>query len=287
VAVRLAEKAKPKKQRDPVIMEGLKLAANGSYGKSNEESSFLYDPEYTMKTTINGQLSLSMLIEDILIHSDSLLLQANTDGITLRIRKSDLDKVLNICKAWEKTTKLVLEYAYYSKMVIRDVSNYLAVYDNGEIKHKGAFEIDKEIYKNPSMRIVPIALEKFFVEGIPVEKTIHDCKDIYDFCLMTRVKKGWQLEYSVWDKTTFSTKTIICPKTQRYYASNTGVYLMKRNTGGGKGSDSSALAGQSVTLFNKYEERSIKDYNIDYQFYVNECNKIIDKICPLTNLSLF
>ena len=62
---------------------------------------------------------------------------------------------------------------------------------------------------------------------------------------------------------------------------------MKRNTGGGKGSDSSALAGQSVTLFNKYEERSIKDYNIDYQFYVNECNKIIDKICPLTNLSLF
>ena len=258
-----------------------------SYGKSNEESSFLYDPEYTMKTTINGQLSLSMLIEDILLHSDSTLLQANTDGITLRIRKSDLDKVLSICKNWEKITKLVLEYAYYSKMVIRDVSNYLAVYTNGEIKHKGAFEIDKEIYKNPSMRIVPIALEKFFVEGIPVEETIRECTDIYDFCLMTRVKKGWQLEYSIWDKETKSPKVIECPKTQRYYASNTGVYLMKRNVGDGKGSDSSALAGQSVTLFNRFEKKPFKEYNIDYQFYINEFNKIIDKICPPTNLSLF
>lgn len=287
VSVRLTEKAKPKKERDPVIMEGLKLAANGSYGKSNEESSFLYDPEYTMKTTINGQLSLSMLIEDILLHTDSTLLQANTDGITLRIRKSDLEQVLNICKNWEKVTKLVLEYAYYSKMVIRDVSNYLAVYTNGEIKHKGAFEIDKEIYKNPSMRIVPIALEKFFVEGIPIEDTIRGCKDIYDFCLMTRVKKGWQLEYSIWDKETGAPKVIECPKTQRYYASNKGVYLMKRNVGEGKGSDSSALAGQAVTLFNKFEKKSLKEYDIDYQFYINECNKIIDKICPITNLSLF
>ena len=33
VSVRLAEKEKPKKERDMVIMEGYKLAANGSYGK--------------------------------------------------------------------------------------------------------------------------------------------------------------------------------------------------------------------------------------------------------------
>ena len=45
---------------------------------------------------------------------------------------------------------------------------------------------------------------------------------------------------------------------------------------------------ESVDITNKDSiEKWIKDYNIDYQFYVNECNKIIDKICPLTNLSLF
>ena len=78
VSVRLDEKEKPKKDRDPVIMEGYKLAANGAYGKSNEESSFLYDPKYTMSTTINGQLLLSMLLEEILMKSKSILLQGNT-----------------------------------------------------------------------------------------------------------------------------------------------------------------------------------------------------------------
>jgi hypothetical protein len=94
----LAEKAKPKKERDPVIMEGLKLAANGSYGKSNEESSFLYDPLYTMRTTINGQLLLTMLIEDILINTSAKLLQGNTDGATVYIKRSELDLCLELCK---------------------------------------------------------------------------------------------------------------------------------------------------------------------------------------------
>ena len=69
-------------------------------------------------------------------------------------------------------------------MAIVDVSTYIAVYEDGSIKHKSDFEIDKELHKNPSMRIVPIALEKYFVEGIPVEETIKNHKDIFDFCLM-------------------------------------------------------------------------------------------------------
>ena len=79
----MAEKEKPKKERDMVIMEGYKLAANGAYGKSGEESSFLYDPKYTMSTTINGQLLLSMLLEEILMKSKSILLQGNTKELVL------------------------------------------------------------------------------------------------------------------------------------------------------------------------------------------------------------
>ena len=79
VVTRLNEKEKPKKLRDMVIMEGYKLFVNGAYGKSNEESSFIYDPLYTMKTTITGQLSLSMLIERLTIHiPDIQWIQANT-----------------------------------------------------------------------------------------------------------------------------------------------------------------------------------------------------------------
>ena len=80
---RLAEKKKPKEERDLVIVEGLKLAANGTYGKTNEEKSWLYDPEYTLKTTISGQLFISMWLEKICENiPDCTVLQVNTDGIT-------------------------------------------------------------------------------------------------------------------------------------------------------------------------------------------------------------
>ena len=79
VSVRLNEKKKPKKERDFVIVEGFKLAANGSYGKTNEEKSWLYDPLYTMKTTISGQILISMWADKLVSASPSLqILQINT-----------------------------------------------------------------------------------------------------------------------------------------------------------------------------------------------------------------
>ena len=60
---RLAEKHKPKADRDVVLIEGYKLILNGAYGKSNESKSFLYDPLYTFKTTIAGQCFICMWSE--------------------------------------------------------------------------------------------------------------------------------------------------------------------------------------------------------------------------------
>ena len=60
---RLAEKHKPKAERDNVLIEGYKLILNGTYGKSNEDKSFLYDPMYTFKTTIAGQCFIAMWAE--------------------------------------------------------------------------------------------------------------------------------------------------------------------------------------------------------------------------------
>lgn len=242
--------------------------------KSNEESSFLYDPLYTMRTTINGQLLLTMLIENIILETNATLLQGNTDGATFYIQRTQLNKCLDICKEWEQKTKLMLEYSYYKMMAIVDVSTYLAVYENGEIKHKSDFEIDKELHKNPSMRIVPIALEKYFVENIPVEQTIKNHNDIYDFCLMTRCPKKFDLYYYSIKNDSIDKQKL--SKTTRYFASKSGGTLFKINNE--TGSSTGVLIGQYVTLFNKYYELPISEYNIDYNFYINECNKIIEKI---------
>lgn len=64
---------------------------------------------------------LSMLAERLMDIDKLQLIQINTDGLTVKLHKHLLELYYNICKEWEELTKLQLEYAEYSKMVIRDV----------------------------------------------------------------------------------------------------------------------------------------------------------------------
>jgi len=59
---------------------------------------------------------------------------------------------------------------------------------NKKIKSKGFFEINKVVgsepayHKDNSFRVIPLALQEYFVNNIPVEKTIYNHTNIYDFC---------------------------------------------------------------------------------------------------------
>ena len=53
----------------------------------------------TMQICINGQLSIAMLIDLLEQDLEDLeVIQANTDGITIRIKKTDKSKMHDICK---------------------------------------------------------------------------------------------------------------------------------------------------------------------------------------------
>ena len=283
VSKRLEEKKKPKKERDFVIVEGFKLAANGSYGKTNEEKSWLYDPLYTMKTTISGQIFISMWAEYICENIPEVtILQINTDGITFRLPKKYKEKLLNLSDEITTRCKLTYEMNEYNKMVIRDVNNYSARYTDGNIKHKGDFEINKELHKDPSMKIVPIALEKYFFENVPIKETIINHSNIYDFCLRLKVNKGASAMYKTINEDGRLNVQILSKNT-RYYISNRGGILYKQFA---TNQISGINVGYSSILFNKYVEKSMIDYNINYQFYISECNKIINQI-ESKQLSLF
>jgi len=110
------------KKTHPAENLALKLALNGSYGKSNSEYSALYDPAYTMKTTVNGQLLLCMLSERFMEEiPDCTMIQINTDGMTVRVHKNYVEQMKSICRRWETLTGLELEDVMYSKMIIKDV----------------------------------------------------------------------------------------------------------------------------------------------------------------------
>lgn len=124
IDARLAEKHKPKDQRDNVLIEGYKLILNGTYGKSNEEKSFLYDPLYTFKTTIAGQIFICMWAERwVKVCPRLKFIQTNTDGQTLYVPREDLDKIRKVNDQLTEETGLTIEETVYSKMCVRDVSN--------------------------------------------------------------------------------------------------------------------------------------------------------------------
>lgn len=254
------------------------------YGKSGEESSILYDPLYTMRTTIGGQMFLSLWTEKLVKAIPEIkFIQHNTDGISYLLPRKDLDKAKLVSKEMTQLTGLYIEDNIYSKMIIRDVNNYISVYEDGNTKLKGCFEIDKEFHKDPSMRIVPIALKEFFVNNIPIEQTIKNHKNIYDFCLRLKTNSKSTPIYEYVENGEVKKKTL--PRTTRYYISNhINAGILYKDFGDDR--ISNVNVGYNAILFNKYEEKEFSEYKIDYNFYIREAMKIVNSIID-KQLTLF
>jgi hypothetical protein len=273
VNTRITEKLKPKVERDYTIIELFKLIINAIYGKSNEPTSFLYDPSYTMKTTITGECCLSMLIETLHEIPEIEYLNSNTDGLIVKFPREYLPLYFDICKEWESITNLSLEFNEYKKLIQRDVSNYIAVYTNNDLKLKGCFEIDQELHKNPSMRIVPIALRDYFVYNKPIKETIENHADILDFCIMTKCNKDYLLKTR--KVTSNGIETINKGRILRYYIGGMCEELLKCSLN--SGAESAICKGYGIKDLNDCVGDKIS-FNVNYSFYIKECRKIIDAI---------
>lgn len=85
-------------------------------------------------------------------------------------------------------------------------------------------------------------------------------------------------KYSVWYK------GVKQQRLNRYYPSTKGAYIYKSKDGGI--TLNHMMKGQPVELFNNFILKNTKSYNIDYQYFISECNKIIELLEP-KQLSLF
>lgn len=211
----------------------LKLALNGVYGKSNDIYSPFLDPRYTMQVTINGQLMLAMLAEQLMKIPGLKMIQFNTDGLTYKCPRNYVDSAMKISEWWESLTKLELEHAHYSRMCVRDVNNYLAVkVDSGKVKRIGAYAYElamddpatRELAwnKNQGAVVVPKAAEAFLVHGVPVDQFIRSHDDVMDFMLRTKVPRSAKLIGRTPGQPDQPLQNIT-----RYYVSNNGQKLVK------------------------------------------------------------
>lgn len=214
---------------------------------------------------------------------DMMMIAANTDGITIKINKEYESLYYNICKQWELDTHLILEYAYYSKMVIVDVNNYLSIYTNGKTKCKGSFEFENlPLHKNKSALITRIAIFNHFTKRIPIEETIRNHTNIFDFCIGARTKSDSKFFYL-----NKNGKEYPLSKTIRYFISNKGVIIKKRFTENNRISylNVHPQKGRSwyQTMLNKVDPNQ-KEYDINYNYYIKQANDDIYDLMPKTTL---
>ncbi|QWM90844.1 DNA polymerase [uncultured phage cr19_1] len=321
------ERIEAKHNGDKVKNETLKLALNGLSGNLQNEHNFCYSPEAVMKIRINGQLLLLMLAEK-LTQVGCRIIQANTDGLFVLLKKDNYQQVNTICRNWEQLTKLTLEEERFEAMYQYAINDYIAVttlypdmkkrFLSGEtiirkstkkpytcieeiqedfIKTKGMFITKVLLGKGLSAKIIPEAIIKYFVDGIPVEQTIKECKDIKKFLMSEKTGKQWHVEYMNEEQ----------QRTNRFYASTNGGYLWKwKDTGHKEGEiitytepyvgehkyKASArqyqnmLTASGVTLLNKFDDKPIEERKINYRYYLREALKIIEELQP-RQLELF
>jgi hypothetical protein len=258
------------------IVGALKLAVNSVYGKSSDMQSWLYDRQYTMFTTITGELSLMMLIEQYELNGINVI-SANTDGVTVRIKKTLIPKMHEINKWWCEITQYQLSRTDYSKIIFSNVNDYLAIDINGEVKKKGDFLTDFELHKNKSARVVPIALERYFINNIPVEDTIRSHKNLYDFCL--RQKATRDFHYEGVDRQT--NERTIYDKLIRYYVSDKGLKLLKvkNDSCDTKAAKISQVeAGEWLSTVCNHLPKNSSVENVNHQYYIDKAENMILKI---------
>tara|TARA_R110002124_G_scaffold47290_1_gene140917 strand:- start:17698 stop:19767 length:2070 start_codon:yes stop_codon:yes gene_type:complete len=290
----------PKKQF-PLENKAIKLALNTVYGVSNDKSSIFYDPLYTMSITLNGQLLLCMLAEQLLKVPRLKLIQINTDGVTYQTDEKYRDHCAALNKWWEDLTKLELESVDYAAMYIMNVNNYIAEYTDGELKRKSSYEYNMEAnsewHKDFSARIVARAAEQALVHGIPVIQTILAEKDLSQFMLRTKVKRSDRLMFSR------NGESEEIQRVSRFYAANDGGTMEKLSVPTEKqqakwnegihyvhcdypdkyvckAPDSTAkLSGKYyVVPPNQRREIPIRSESILSDFRVQHCNSLVDSI---------
>lgn len=258
------------------IVGALKLAVNSVYGKSSDMQSWIYDRQLTMFTTITGELSLLMLVEAYELAGIHVI-SANTDGVTIMLDKSLSDKMHEINKWWMGITKYELERTDYQKIIFSTVNDYLAIKTDGEVKKKGDFLTDFELHKNKSARIIPIALEQWYINGVPVADYIPTHNNIYDFCLRQKATKDFH--YEGIDRTTGSKSTY--NKLIRYYISNIGEKLLKvknEDSTSGAAAISQVEAGDWLATVCNYLPATTTTENVDFSYYIDKAEDMIAKI---------
>lgn len=167
----------------------MKIVLNGTYGASKDKNNPLFDPLQANNVCIAGMTTLTMLIEMLEdeFGSDMRLIQSNTDGILVKLRDESLySRYVEICDYWTKLVRLDLEHDVYTRVIQKDVNNYVIIDAKGKYKSKGAY-VKKLNVMDYDLPIVNKAVLHYLVHGTPVEETINNENRLKEFQKIVKI----------------------------------------------------------------------------------------------------
>lgn len=190
-SLRLKREGK-KKEREPY-----KRICNITYGAEGDAFNPMYDPLHRNLVCVFGQVLIIDLLEKI---EDLIeLLQSNTDGIFIKLNRSDVPELKRRVEEWEKRTGLKMSYEAFTAIYQKDVNNYIAV-PEGELydekgkprwHSKGGYvkELTDLDYDLP---IVNEAVKMYMLCGTPVETTVNSCYELKKFQKIVKLSNKYK-----------------------------------------------------------------------------------------------
>ncbi|AXH74552.1 MAG: DNA polymerase [crAssphage sp. isolate ctbg_1] len=254
----------------------LKIVINSIYGKMGDQYSDLYDRLAVLSVTINGQLMVMMLCEELELNGIEVI-SANTDGIVVKLTADKKPVFDKITEDWCRLTKFSADSEEYKAYVNRDINNYCIEELNGKRTYKGAlnpYMYLVDLQKGYDMPIVAQAVVNYFLDDKPIMETLYEATNILDFCKTQNIGRQFHVEVAhVKDDK-------ICieeyQRYVRYYVAHNGNDVFKvHNINNTK---SSLCSGFKVKIINSLDDERIELRNINYTYYYKECMKIIDPI---------
>lgn len=260
-----------KAKKDP-RQQIYKILINATFGAMKSEFNNLFDPKQANNICINGQIILTQLILELSPYCQ--LIQSNTDGIVVKYKKVDYDKIINIVQDFSKKFKLSFDIDKIIKIAQRDVNNYAIQFEDGYIEAKGRFaKFNGGNFMQNSLTIIDKALVNYYIYDIPVHQTVIDCyknNDLAPFQIIAKMGSTYDGMYYEYGEEG-DTKLIPTQKVNRVFATNDKKYwgIYKR-----KGDSYQKIANTSEHNIIHNEELSTFDKSkLDLNYYINLCKK--------------
>jgi hypothetical protein len=182
---------------DKLRSNALKLPINTTYGAMLNAYNDLADRWAGRSVCISNQLAMTMLITMLCQKCETIdFININTDGIMFSIDRKEVELSEEIVKEWSEITRFEMERDDFKKVIQKDVNNYIGITPDGKFKTKGGYVslYKGGNFKTNSLQIIHKAIVEHLVNGVPAEKTINDCEDVFAFQQI--VKTGGTFEGS-------------------------------------------------------------------------------------------